>query len=231
MFDVIAFDADDTLWHNERLYAEAQARLRQLLSPYSEPDVVDEALYEIEMRNLEPYGYGIKAFALSMIETAVTLSNGRISANQFLTIINTAKEMIAAKVELLPGVAETLAELRPRYDLMLITKGDLLDQERKVARSGLGDNFTYVEVVADKNSEIYGRLLARHSIQPERFLMVGNSLRSDVLPIVALGGTAVHIPHHLTWAHENDVDPALDANGYYQLTHMNDLLGLLADLA
>ena len=229
MFEVIAFDADDTLWHNERLYARAQERLRALLAPYADGTAVDQALYATEMRNLPAYGYGIKSFALSMIETAVTLSDGRVAAAEVRSILGAVRAMIDAEVELLPGVAAALAELAPRYRLMVITKGDLLDQERKLAKSGLASYFDAVEVVSHKTADTYRGLLARYAIDPARFVMVGNSLRSDVLPVAAVGGTAVHVPHDLTWAHEQDVD-LQQPGGYHEISHMGALPALLAQL-
>lgn len=225
-FEVIAFDADDTLWHNERLYVSAQAKLKALLAQYHSPEWIEERLYQTEMRNLQHFGYGIKAFALSMIETAVQLSEGRIAGSDVQAIIDSAKEMLAADVELLEHVAETLAGLAQTYGLMLITKGDLRDQELKIARSGLAQHFRHIEIVSDKSMESYSRLLQRHSIVPKRFLMVGNSLRSDILPVLALGASAVYIPYQLTWVHESGERPSADKPGFYELEH----LGLLPEL-
>ncbi len=228
-FDAIAFDADDTLWHNERFYARAQERFRALLAHYHSPDWIDQRLYQTEMRNLPHFGYGIKAFALSMIETAVELTEGRISGADIQTIIDAAREMLDAEVELLEGVAATVAGLAGAYPLMLITKGDLRDQETKIARSGLAPYFRHVEIVSDKSTASYGALLQRHGIAPERFLMVGNSLRSDILPVLALGASAVYVPFELTWAHEAAERP-LGRPGYYELAHLGLLPGLLATL-
>lgn len=226
IFDVIAFDADDTLWHNERLYANAQARFVELLAHYHSPEWIHERLYQTEVANLQHFGYGIKAFALSMIETAIELTEGRISGQDIQALIGLAKEMLNAEVELLEHVAETVPELAQSYPLMVITKGDLLDQETKISRSGLGHYFRYVEVVSAKTSATYERLLKRHAIKPERFLMVGNSLRSDILPILDLGGQAVYIPYHLTWIHETADLPMPGPPGYHQLDH----IGLLPEL-
>jgi putative hydrolase of the HAD superfamily len=229
MFDVIAFDADDTLWHNETLYAQAQEQFRRLLAPFADAEQVMQTLYETEMRNLDAYGYGIKGFTLSMIETAIAVTNGRIAAREIETIIGFAREMIAADVRLLEGAAEALAALAPAYDLMLITKGDLLDQERKLARSGLRDYFKQVEIVSQKSSASYQALLQKHAIDPRRFLMVGNSLRSDILPVMAIGGQAVYVPHDLTWAHET-VEPQPHENSYHELAHLGQLPPLLEKL-
>ncbi len=227
-FDVIAFDADDTLWHSERLYVEAQSEFRKLLARYDCP--VDERLHQVEMRNLRHFGYGIKGFALSMIETAVELTGGRISGPDIQAIIDRAKRMLAADVELLAHVDETLRSLADRYPLMVITKGDLYDQEGKIARSGLAARFRHVEIVSDKTRESYEAILRRHGMAPERFLMVGNSLRSDILPVLALGAVAVYVPHELTWAHEMSEPPPVGQPGYHEIAHIGLLPALLEGL-
>jgi len=229
-FDVIAFDADDTLWENERLYARAQARLVELLGHYHPAQWVNERLYQTEMRNLEHFGYGIKAFALSMVETAVELTEGRISGRDVQTLVDLAREMLQAKVDLLEHAAETLSHLKTKYPLMLLTKGDLFEQEHKIARSGLRDCFRYIEIVSQKDGSVYEALLEKHSVQPERFLMVGNSLRSDILPVLELGAYAVYIPHALTWQHENADPPPAGEPGYYQLENLGQLPPLLERL-
>jgi len=226
-FDIIAFDADDTLWHNERLYTSAQATFKQLLAQYHSPDWIAECLYQTEMRNLQHFGYGIKAFALSMIETAVELTEGRIAGSDIQTLIDAARAMLTADVELFAHVAETLASLTDTYALMLITKGDLRDQELKIGRSGVAQHFRHIEIVSDKSQSSYTVLLQRHGIAPERFLMVGNSLRSDILPVLALGGSAVYVPYQLTWAHEAAEPPPADQTGYYEVEHLGLLPGLL----
>ncbi|HEU4324176.1 MAG TPA: HAD family hydrolase [Roseiflexaceae bacterium] len=228
-FDVIAFDADDTLWQNERLYQQTQAGLRQLLAQYHSPEWIDERLYQTEMRNLAHFGYGIKGFTLSMIETAIELTEGRISGREIQTLIDAGRAMLTADIELLEQVAETLEQLAQHYPLMLITKGDLFDQEQKLARSGVARLFRQVEIVSNKRPEDYARLLQRHGIAPERLLMVGNSLRSDILPVLAIGGTAVYIPHELTWSHEAAEVPA-GQSGFYELARFGLLPDLLAEL-
>jgi putative hydrolase of the HAD superfamily len=229
-FEVIAFDADDTLWHNERLYVNAQAKFKALLTQYHSADWIDARLYEAELRNLPHFGYGIKAFALSMIETAVELTEGRIAGHDIQVIIDAAKEMLAAEVELLAYSAETITRLADVYALMLITKGDLRDQEAKIARSGLAAHFRYIEIVSEKNPECYAGLLKRYAIAPEHFLMVGNSLRSDIMPVLSLGAHAVYVPYQLTWAHEViDPPPAVQA-GFYELEHLGQLPALLEKL-
>jgi putative hydrolase of the HAD superfamily len=220
-FDAIAFDADDTLWHSENLYAATQSEYRHLLSGYAAPDKLDRVLHETEMRNLPLYGYGIKGFALSMIEAALELSANQIQGHEVQQVLNLAKHMLSAELQLLDHAAEVVARLAETYPLMLITKGDLFDQESKIERSGLKPYFQQIEIVSDKTSEAYARLLAKHHLEPAKFLMVGNSLRSDILPVVALGGHAVHIPYHITWAHEH-VEHT-NAAGYETLEHLGQL--------
>ncbi len=229
-FDLFAFDADDTLWHTERLYADAQARFARLLSNYHSPDWINQSLDQVEARNIAHFGFGIKSFALSMIETAVELTEGRITGQDIQAIINVAKEMLAADVDLLEHTADTISFLAARYPLMLITKGDLLDQQNKLARSGLADYFSQVEVVSDKTPQSYAHLLEKYSVQPGRFLMVGNSLRSDILPVLELGGQAVYIPYQFTWIHERAEKPPDGHPGFFQLEHMGLLPALLKRL-
>jgi putative hydrolase of the HAD superfamily len=230
IFDMIAFDADDTLWHNERLYLGAQAKLAQLLSPFQSAEIVKARLYQTESRNIKYFGYGIKSFTLSMIETAVELTEGHISGQDVQVIIDLGRGMLDAEVELLEHAAGTVAQLATRYLLMLITKGDLQDQQNKVTRSGLGQYFQYIEVVSDKTRDIYEQLLRKQSTEPKRFLMVGNSLRSDILPILELGGQAVYIPYQTTWLHESAEAPEENAPGYYQIKHLGLLPALLERL-
>ena len=229
-FDVIGFDADDTLWHNERMFVETQVRFAELLAHYHSPEWVQERLVATEIRNLEHFGFGIKAFMLSMIETAVELTEGRISGADIQVLIDLGRGMLTAEVELLEHVAATLAGLAGSYTLAVITKGDLRDQERKVARSGLAHHFRHIEVVSDKSAERYQHLLLRHGIAPERFLMVGNSLKSDILPVLELGASAVYIPYHFTWQHEVAEAPGPDHPRYFELEHLGLLPGLLAGL-
>lgn len=229
-FKAIAFDADDTLWHNERLYANAQARFKKLLGHYHSPEWIDEHLYQTEVRNLEHFGYGIKAFALSMIETAVELTEGQIAGDDIRAIIDITKEMLSADIELLEHVSQTLTYLLNSYTLMLITKGDLRDQEIKIERSGLAQHFRYIEIVSEKSRESYNAILQRYSIAPEQFLMVGNSLRSDILPVLELGASAVYVPHQLTWAHEVSESPPAEQPGYYEIEHLGLLPALLETL-
>jgi putative hydrolase of the HAD superfamily len=230
MFDLIAFDADDTLWHNESLYSEAQDKLVELLSEYTDSETVINQLFETEMRNLEYYGYGIKSFTLSMIETAIELSNGQIQGVKIKEIIRAARNMLTNKTQLLEHVEETVSTLAQSYPLMIITKGDLLDQEVKLSRAGIGDYFQHVEIVSHKNQDTYADLLARYKIEPQKFLMIGNSLKSDVLPVVELGGQGVYIPYHVTWAHEVVAHHPGRHNGYYELEHVGQLPALIEKL-
>ena len=227
MFDIIAFDADDTLWQNESLYSATQTRLADLLSPYLDGVDVPARLYETETRNIPYFGYGIKSFTLSMIETAIVLTEGCVTSADIQRIITFAKDMIDTPTLLLDGVAEVVAQLATSHTLMLITKGDLLDQQRKLDRSGLADYFAHIEIVADKTERTYRTILAHYKVDPARFLMIGNSLKSDVLPVVAIGGQAVYIPHTMTWEHER-VDPADTQHArYYELAHIRELPGLV----
>jgi putative hydrolase of the HAD superfamily len=226
MLRTLAFDADDTLWHNETHYAETQEAFRALLRPFHDDAWIDARLHETEMRNLRRYGYGIKGFTLSMIETALELTEHRLEGRGIQQVLDLGKAMLDKPVEPLPGAAEVLRHLAGAYDLMLITKGDLFDQETKLAKSGLGGHFAKVEIVSEKDEATYAALLQRHGIRPGDFAMVGNSVKSDILPVLALGGRAVHIPYHLTWAHEVVETPA-DAP-FPVLTSIRELPALLA---
>ena len=229
-FDAIAFDADDTLWHSESLYAAAQEEYRRLLAPYAEAETVDRVLHHTEMRNLPTYGYGVKGFALSMIEAALEVSEWQISGGEVQKVLDLAKQMLSTDVELLEGVADVVAQLAQTYPLMLITKGDLVHQEAKIEQSGLKPYFRSIEIVVDKTPQSYAALLARHHIEPSRFLMVGNSLRSDVLPVLEIGGQAVHVPYTITWVHEQ-VDVPPDQQGrYHELEHIGQLPFLVKQL-
>jgi putative hydrolase of the HAD superfamily len=222
------FDADDTLWHNERLYNHTQAGLEALLAPYGvEPEAVEAALFATETRNIGLFGYGVKSFALSMIETAIELTGGKFSGPDVLSVIALAKAQITAPMEPLEHVVKTVAHLATRYHLMVITKGDLLDQEAKMARSGLGSYFKDIEVVSDKTPEKYARLFKNHNVEPARVLMVGDSLRSDILPILEIGAMAVYIPYEIAWQHEAAQLPAADSAGFYQLKNISELPALL----
>ena len=225
----IGFDADDTLWQNEQFFRLTEERFRAMLAPYVEGEDISARLLQAEKRNLAFYGFGIKGFTLSMIETAVALTQGRVPGAVISDILEAGREMLSHPVELLPQVRETLEGLAPAYRLVLITKGDLFDQERKLAASGLGDLFSAVEIVSDKNADTYARLFARHADGAERAMMVGNSLKSDVIPALAAGAWGVFVPHPLTWAHEH-AEPPHHENRFRELEHLGTLVDLIADI-
>lgn len=199
---VIGLDGDDTLWHSEIVFADIESRYHELVQSHVADADVGDALLTTERANLALFGYGIKGFVLSMIETAIDLTEGRITSAEVATIVDWGKEMLSHPVELLDGVAETVERLSRSHTLVLITKGDLFHQETKVALSGLADSFRAVEIVAEKDPETYARVLSRNGVEPGEFLMAGNSVRSDVLPVLDIGGRAVHVPYHVTWDHE-----------------------------
>jgi len=201
--DVVGIDADDTLWHNETYFADAQATFVQILAPWTPEGEDVLALHDAtERANLELFGYGIKGFTLSMVETAIDVSRGEVSISAVAELLRLGKEMLAHPVELLEGVAEAVDALAQDHRLVLITKGDLIHQETKIARSGLADRFERIEIVSEKDPATYKGILERMDVAPERFLMAGNSVRSDILPVLELGGHAVHVPYAITWSHE-----------------------------
>jgi putative hydrolase of the HAD superfamily len=227
MIRFIGFDADDTLWHNENIFDRAQERYRRLLARYHPAAEVNRALFATEMRNLRLYGYGVKGFMLSAIETAIELTKGAISAQEIHEILAHGQDMLAHPVELLPGIAEVMPGLARDFRLMIITKGDLRDQERKVSESGLALHFQAVEILSEKDDEAYRRVLRRHGVAPEEFVMVGNSLKSDILPVLQLGGAGVHIPYHLTWQHEHIEEAPRDQPRFRRVDRIADLPPLL----
>lgn len=227
---MIGFDADDTLWYNEIYYQDAQAKLKLILANWGQAEVVAETLNEIEIRNLPLYGYGVKAFVLSMIETAYHVSERQIQGDAIEKIISIGRSMLGAEILPHDHVIETLQTLSGKHPLMVITKGDLLDQTSKIERSGMRDYFSLVEVINDKTPDSYRRVFNRSQLKPENFLMVGNSLRSDVLPILELGGTAVHIPADTTWDHEMAPDFDTSHTRYFELSGMNQLPDLIASI-
>ena len=227
---VVGLDGDDTLWHNETRFNVTQGELRDLLTRHLPDADVDTHLAETEMKNLGIYGYGVKAFTLSMIESAIQVTHGKIPATDLEVILGWGKRMLMEPTELLEGVEAALNELGKRYDLLLITKGDLFDQESKLARSGLASLFLGVEIVSEKNVDSYRRILERRGIKPEEFVMVGNSLRSDVAPVLELGARAVHIPYHVTWHHEHVPEESLPREGWYRIDSIAELSRLLEKL-
>jgi len=231
VIEVIAFDGDDTLWHTESVFELTQARFREMLSPWCSPEDIDRELLAHEIANLEVFGYGIKGFTLSMIETAIELSGGRVGADTIREIIEAGKAMVAHPVELLDEVEDTIEVLRADHRLLIVTKGDLFDQESKVARSGLADLFDGVEIVSEKDEGTYRRILKEHRVEPEHFLMVGNSVRSDVLPVLSVGGHAAHVPYRVTWAHELVETPAEVAGLFHVLSSIAEVPALVRELS
>jgi putative hydrolase of the HAD superfamily len=220
---VVGFDGDDTLWHSETRFHVTQGEFRELLKRHVPDADVDARLAATEMKNLAIYGYGVKSFTLSMLETAMELTQRRIPTADLDVILGWGKRMLMEPTELLNGVEETLRSLSASYDLLLITKGDLFDQESKLARSGLGDLFLGVEILSEKNSDTYRGVFQRRAIKPEEFVMVGNSLRSDIVPVVELGGRAVQIPDEVTWAHEDVPEDELPKHGWRRLDTIREL--------
>lgn len=222
----IGFDADDTLWQNEQFFRMTEERFRALLAGHMDADQLGTRLLEAEKRNLGRYGFGIKGFMLSMIETAIEVSGGDVPASTIGDILGLGREMLAHPVETLPGVRETLEELADSHRLVLITKGDLFDQERKLAASGLGELFDAVEIVSDKKADTYRRIFARHGDGPERAMMIGNSLKSDVVPAIEAGGWGVYVPHELTWVLEH-VDAPVDQPKFREVSAIHDVLPIV----
>ncbi len=223
---VIAFDADDTLFVNEPYFQETEQKFCALMSDYLSQQGLSQELFRIEIQNLPLYGYGIKGYILSMIEAAMQISNKTISIDVIEKIIAFGKELLEKPIELLDGVEATLAALHGKYKLIVATKGDLKDQQSKLHRSGLGYYFHHIEVMADKQEVNYQKLLTRLEIAPEEFFMIGNSLKSDVLPVLAIGGHAVHIPFHTTWEHEK-IDHKVEHPNFKTLDSIVDVLPLL----
>lgn len=225
----IGFDADDTLWHNERFFKLTQDRFAELLADYSPWESLEERLLAAERRNVRHYGYGIKGFTLSMIETAIEVTDGALPASVIGEILEAGRDMLSHPIEPLPHVEETLAALAGDFRLVLITKGDLFDQERKIAASGLGGHFHAVEIVHEKTPDTYETLFARHGDGAARAMMVGNSLKSDILPALQAGSHAVHVPYELTWALEHADEP--DAHDrFHRIAHLGELVEMLARL-
>lgn len=226
---VVGFDADDTLWVNETYFRDAEKKFAKLLSKYETVNKINQELLKKEISNLSLYGYGIKGFVLSMIEIALELSNYKLSNTVTKAILNLGKEMIDKPVELLPGVEEVLKSLSKKYRLVLVTKGDLLDQERKLEKSGLTDYFHHIEVLSDKKEVNYSKLLNHLDIKPSEFLMIGNSLKSDILPLLNIKSNAIHIPFHTTWEHEQVNGHINNQTAYKTISELGDILKLLND--
>lgn len=227
---VIGFDADDTLWQNEQYYKLTESHFRGLLSEFAEGEHVSERLLEAEKRNLAHYGFGIKGFTLSMIETALEITEGRAPSSVISEILAIGRDLLSHPVECLPHARDALEALSGKYFLVLITKGDLFDQERKLAQSGLGDYFDAVEIVSDKTATTYRRVFGKHGEGPERSMMIGNSLKSDIVPAIAAGAWGVFVPHELTWVLEH-VDKPEEAPRFREIPDLGHVPDLVASLA
>jgi putative hydrolase of the HAD superfamily len=225
----IGFDADDTLWQNETFFRLTEQRFTDLLSEHGVHEVISARLLEAERRNLRFYGFGVKGFTLSMIETAVEVTNGQVSASVIAEILSYGRQMLQNPVETLPHARETLDALAGRYRILLITKGDLFDQERKLAQSGLGNYFSAVEIVSDKTPSVYERIFTRHGDGPARAVMVGNSLKSDVVPAIRAGSWGVYVPHDLTWVLEHEEAPEADPR-FRRIADLGQLPDLLSQM-
>lgn len=221
---VIGFDADDTLWVNETYFREAEEEAAKLLSLYETPNKIDQELFKMEIKNLPTYGYGVKGFVLSMIELAIELSNGKVSNKVISEMLTIGKDMINKPIELLEGVEDVLKVLSKDYRLIVATKGDLLDQERKLEKSGLLKYFHHIEVLSEKQEDNYSKLLNHLDIEPESFLMIGNSLKSDILPLVNIGAKAIHVPFHTTWQHETVTKKEANGSEYKTVQSLTEIL-------
>jgi len=224
---VIAFDADDTLWVNEPYFVETENKFCALLEDYMPAHAVAKELYKTEIDNLVLYGYGVKGFMLSMVETALRVSNNNASVEIIDKAIQYGKELLAKPIELLEEIESVLATLKKEYRLVVATKGDLLDQERKLKKSGLEHYFHHIEIMSDKQEKDYQKLIKHLDIKPEEFLMIGNSLKSDVMPVLAIGGHAIHIPYHTTWAHEK-VEQTIEHENFRQVISVKEILPFLS---
>ncbi len=229
MLTTLCFDADDTLWHNERFFQMTQAHFATLLVDYAGHDHLADRLLAAEKRNLGRYGFGIKGFVLSMIETALDVTENQVPGHVIADIIAAGHDMLAHPIDLLPGVADTIAELAPNYRLILITKGDLLDQERKIAQSGLGDLFDGIEIVSDKTRAAYAEIFSRHETRPSDTLMAGNSMKSDVLPALDAGAWGIYIPHGISWEIEA-AEPPQGHPKYHEAAQFADLPKIIAGI-
>lgn len=223
---VIGFDADDTLWVNEPYFQETEEKFCELMSPYLSRHSLSQELFKTEIANLKLYGYGIKGYILSMVEAALVISNNTISVDIVEKIIQYGKELLEKPIELIDDVEHTLEALQKDYKLVVATKGDLLDQRRKLHNSGLGRFFHHIEVMSDKQEKDYSDLVKRLDIQPSQFLMIGNSLKSDVLPVLGIGGHAIHIPFHTTWAHER-IDHKVEHPKFRDFGRISEIMSLL----
>lgn len=226
---LVAFDADDTLWHNERFFRLTQDRFAELLADHAEPHHLAQRLLAAERRNIGRYGFGVKGFVLSMIETAIEVTDQKVPASVIAELISAGQDMLAYPIELLPHAQDAVAEIANTHRVILITKGDLLDQERKLAQSGLGDLFDGVEIVSAKTPEVYRDIFRRHGDGAKHAMMIGNSMRSDVVPVVSAGGWGVYVPHGLVWEIEH-AEPPTDATRYHTLDDLGGLSALVRNI-
>ena len=225
----IGFDADDTLWHHEKYFVATKQRFVELLAPYAPPESTEAELHETEIANVGHYGFGVKSFTLSMIETAIALTSDNVPGALIGDIVELGRAMLTHPVTPFPGVRETLEALRSRYKLLVITRGDLIDQERKLAASGLIAYFDEIEIVSDKTRPVYERIFNRHGDGPDRAMMIGNSMRADVVPALAAGAWAMHVPSEYVWSLDLAEEPT-DAARFRRLTHISEMLPIIAEI-
>jgi putative hydrolase of the HAD superfamily len=225
----IAFDADDTLWHHERYFVATKERFLDLLAPYADRAHVDAQLHDTEVRNVKHYGFGVKGFTLSMVETAIAASDAKVPASVTAAIVALGREMLVHPVDPYPGVRETLEALNPTHKLLLVTRGDLFDQERKLAASGLIGYFDEVEIVSDKTAPVYDRIFSRHGDGPQRAMMIGNSMRADVVPAIEAGAWGIHVPSEHVWSMDLEDDP-VEASRFRRFASLSDILPLIAEI-
>lgn len=223
---IIGFDADDTLWINEPLYQETELQFCRILEPYFPSEETRKELFKTEMQNLDLYGYGAKGFMLSMIETALRVSENKISVPEINQIIELGKKLLNEPIVLLENVEMVLRKLQSKYKLILATKGDLLDQERKLRKSGLTDYFHHIEIMSDKHENNYKKLIARLDILPEDFVMIGNSVKSDILPVINVGARAIYVPFEVTWQHEKHHEDT-DKDKFITVNNLSEVLNIL----
>ena len=223
---IIAFDADDTLWGNEQYFKDVEHEFCSLLEDYLPQHTVNRELLRTEINNMPLYGYGIKAFMLSMIETALRISDHTLPLEAIDKIIDMGKEMLDKPVELLDGVEQTLKDLNGKYRLVMATKGDLLDQERKLMKSGLEKHFHHIEIMTEKKEKDYEKLVSHLDVNPEQFLMIGNSLKSDIIPVLNIGGHAIHVPYHVEWDHEK-MEVEIENENFHQVDNIREVIPIL----
>jgi putative hydrolase of the HAD superfamily len=226
MIKIIAFDADDTLWHNEHYFQEAEHKFCALLEDFLPQHTLQRELLQTEINHISLYGYGVKAFMLSMIETAIRVTDRNIKMEVIEKIIAIGQDLLNKPVDIMDGVRDVLKSLKPKYKLVMATKGDLLDQERKLKKSGLAEYFHHIEIMSEKKEPDFEKLIKHMDIKPNELMMIGNSIKSDILPILNLGGHGIHIPYHVTWAHEK-VDAAVEHINFRQVEKISDILQYL----